>query len=68
MVPYQGVIMWDDVLRALADIDYQGDFTFEALHLWERCDEDFYPVQARYLYEVGRHMLERLEQFRKEKR
>ena len=35
LIPFQGKIDWDDVMRALAEIDYQGDFTFEALHLYE---------------------------------
>lgn len=67
LVPYQGMIDWDRILHALADIDYQGDFTFEALHLWERGDESFYPLQARYLHEVGSYMVGRLMQCKKEK-
>lgn len=68
LIPYQGLIDWDGVLRALADTDYRGDFTFEALHVWDRGSADFFPVQARYLYEVGVYMVHRLEGFRKERR
>lgn len=64
LIPYQGMIDWDRVLHALSDIGYRGDFTFEALHVWEHGDESFYPVQARYLYEVGQYMVQRLEQFK----
>lgn len=64
LVPYQGFINWDRVLKALADVDYQGDFTFECLHLWEDKPVELYPIQARYLHAMGEFMVDRLRQFK----
>lgn len=59
LIPYQGLIDWESVCKALADICYDGDFTFEALHLYEGFHQEFYPVAAKYLHDVGRYMISR---------
>jgi len=64
LIPFQGKIDWEDVMKALAEAGYQGDFTFEALHLYEGFDEQFYPVSARYLHDVGRYLIGRFEHYR----
>lgn len=61
-IPYQGLIDWDDVLNALCEINYAGDFTFEALRLYNHFDESFYPTAAKYLHDVGRYMIKKLEE------
>lgn len=61
-IPYQGLIDWDDVLDALCEVNYSGDFTFEALRLYNNFDESFYPTAAKYLHDVGRYMLKKLEE------
>lgn len=64
LIPFQGKIDWEDVMKALAEADYQGDFTFEALHLYEGFCEEFYPVSAKYLHDVGRYLIGRFEHYR----
>lgn len=67
LMPYEGLIDWDRVLKALADVDYQGDFTFESLHLYEdRVPEELFPLQARHLFELGKAMVARLASFKKQ--
>lgn len=63
MIPYQGKIDWDDVLKALAEIHYDGDFTFEALFFYEGLDESFYPVVTKYLHDMGRYMIGKIEAY-----
>lgn len=63
LIPLQGLIDWDDVTKALAEIHYSGDFTFEALHLYEGMDEDFYAVSAKYLHDVGRYLIRKFEKY-----
>lgn len=63
LIPLEGLIDWDDVMKALAEIRYAGDFTFEALHLYRGSDEDFYPVAAKYLHDVGRWLIQKFEYY-----
>lgn len=63
-IPYQGKIDWDDVLRALADVGYQGDFTFEVLDtVFGKYEERFLPTVLRFLHDLGRSMICRLEEY-----
>lgn len=64
LIPLHGLIDWDDVMKALAEIDYKGDFTFEALHLWRGLDDDFYLTQAKYLHDVGRYLIRKFETYK----
>ncbi|MFA6892318.1 MAG: sugar phosphate isomerase/epimerase family protein [Sphaerochaetaceae bacterium] len=64
LIPFQGLVDWDDVMKALAEIDYQGDFTFEALYLWRGLDEDFFSTQAKYLYDVGQYLIRKFEKYK----
>lgn len=61
LIPFQGKIDWEDTMRALAEVGYSGDFTFEALHLYEGFQEEFYPVCAKYLHDVGRYLIRLIE-------
>lgn len=68
LIPFDGRIDWDDVMKALADIHYDGDITFEALHLYEGFAEDFYLTRARYLHDVGRYLISRFNKFSEEQK
>ena len=66
LIPFHGKINWEDVTKALAEIHYDGDFTFEALHLYEGFDESFYYTCAKYLHDVGRYLIDKIETFSKQ--
>ncbi len=59
--PFDGKIDWDSVLKALADIDYQGDMNLELEYYLRRTKELVFPC-LKYRAEVGRYMI---EEFRK---
>ena len=65
LIPYDGKIDWDDVMKALAEVHYEGDLTFEALHLYEGFDENFYLTRAKYLHDVGRYLISKFEGYSK---
>ena len=52
-----------DGMKALADIHYEGDLTFEALHLYEGFDESFFLTRAKYMHDVGRYLISRFERY-----
>ncbi len=65
--PYFGVVDWDRVMKALVEIDYQGDFTFEV------CGEFFKsklielsPVYMRMIADTGRFLLNKYNKFKEE--
>lgn len=67
ILPYTGLTQWDPVLQALAETGYEGEFTFEVLRLYDSSfDDDMLLTSARYLCDTGRHMIRRLESFRKQ--
>ncbi|MBE6585959.1 MAG: sugar phosphate isomerase/epimerase [Ruminococcaceae bacterium] len=66
-LPGMGRINWDAVLKALADIDYQGDFTFEADNFLIRYPKEFYPTAAKFMCDCGKYLLSRFEAIKTEK-
>lgn len=55
---------WDKITRALGEIDYQGDFTYEADNFMVRCDKEAMPIAVRYMAELGRFLIARIDEAR----
>ena len=66
IIPGHGLIDWDSVTKALAEIGYQGDFTLEVLNSYRAFDAEFMPVSAKYIHDVGRYMMAKVERYKKE--
>lgn len=64
VVPGHGHLDWNGVTRALADIGYTGDITFEVLNIYRAYDDAFLPVSAKYLHDVGRYLIGKIEGYR----
>lgn len=65
--PYTfGNLPWEDILKALGEIDYQGELTFEADSAIMRTPKELHADLARYMVAIGRHMAGRVEHYRKE--
>lgn len=55
--PFFGNIHWQELLAALREIDYPGDFTFETHTVGKNVPEAARPDTMRALYSIGRAML-----------
>ena len=55
LLPYEGLIDWSKVLRALREIGYDHDFAFE--HALNPTPHAVMPAQLRYMCALGREML-----------
>ena len=55
-IPYNHSIKFDPFLTALADIDYQGDFTFECIYYIRNIPEALWIPALKYMAEVARYM------------
>lgn len=65
-LPYLGKIDWDDLAKALADIDYDGVFTFESFLFYANFETDFLPIAARWICEMGRYLGQKIESYKAE--
>lgn len=58
--PYAGKIDWEKVIACLRQVDYRGDFTFEAHYFTESSPKELMFAAEKFLCEIGRYFLSRL--------
>lgn len=62
--PYYGAIDWEAVMRALAEVDYRGDLTFEAPAFVRPLPDALKDGALRQLCGIGRHLIGLFEESR----
>lgn len=61
-LPYLGKMDWMEITQALADIRYDGDFTYEvSSSLLSTTDDGFTPIAAKFMADVGHHLINEIE-------
>ena len=63
-LPYFGLIDWDSVAHALADIGYKGDFTFEADGFLHGKPPELYPEYERLMAKTGRYIIDKINNYK----
>ena len=66
-LPGVGKINWDNVCRALADIDYKGIFNYEANVFFKGYDKEYYPTVAKFMADTARYLTAKIEKYKSEK-
>lgn len=66
LMPYDGDLDWDDIMKSLAEIGYDGDLTFEALYPYDKIDISLCTAKAKYLHDVGRCLIAKFDAYSKE--
>ena len=66
-LPMLSMMDWNEICKALADIDYDGDFTFEADAFLRYIPKDFKPTASRYMADTGRYLIKKIEGFKEQK-
>lgn len=56
-LPYYGIGKWDRVAKALKEINYDGDFTFEAGCFLKEVPKQLYADGLTYMERVGRYIM-----------
>ncbi len=67
LLPYLGKIDWNEVTKALGEIDYMGDFTFELsvpAMIPPTMNDELVPTTMKYMADVGRHLCDLVEKNR----
>lgn len=58
LMPYFGKLDWNELTKALGEIDYAGDFTYEVKCLASpTMDDEFVPTALKYMCDVGKHLV-----------
>lgn len=65
IIPGHGLMDWNVITKTLADIHYSGDFTYEVINIYRNYDPEFFPVSAKYLHDVGRYLITKIESLKK---
>jgi len=64
VLPYEGKIDWEAVTKALANVGYEGDFSFELEGLFYRLDDALLPAGLKFAEATGRVLIEKIENTR----
>lgn len=67
-LPYLGKMDWNEITKALGEIDYQGDFTFEVTNYLTPFDDAMVDDALRFQVLVGRHLIHLVEENRQIKK
>lgn len=65
ILPYQGLVDWDDVTTALAEANYRGDFTYELQHYLWRTPRALALPMLHAARQVGEHLIAQIESKRR---
>ena len=63
-LPGLGKMTWDEILKALVDIGYEGDFTYEADRFMMNFEDGFKPIACRFMADRGKFLLERMKKYK----
>lgn len=64
VLPYLSEMDWDSILMALADIDYAGNFTYEADGFLRLFPDEMLPACERFMHDVGREMIKKIKEYK----
>lgn len=62
ILPYYGKMNWEEILKALSDIKYEGNLTFEADNALNPLpkDREVYSSALKFMHDVGRYMIKQI--------
>ena len=64
LVPYQGLINWDNVIKALADYGFTGNVNLEIIHCFDKLPLDLYQSLLNYSALVGKHLEKNINEYK----
>lgn len=57
LLPFCGTVNWEDGMRALSDIGYKGNLTFEAIQFYPGMPEALVPEAMKFAEKTGRYLI-----------
>ena len=62
-LPGLGKMDWEEIMKALAEIHYDGEFTYEADRFLMNMPPVMMPKAAAFMVEMGRYLIGRFEEY-----
>ncbi len=66
-LPFFGITNWDLVMKALADIGYEGELTYEADSFMAKLPNELYADASKYMERTGRYLINKFNEYNKNK-
>lgn len=66
-LPFTGTIDWYELTKALGEIDYQGDFTYEAIGFLGKRKKEELPQALCFMAKLGRNFIRNIDEHRPKK-
>ena len=63
-IPFMGKIDWEKICRALAEIDYNDEFTYEADSFLNKLPTQLFPQALSLMHRIGRMLINRIEKLK----
>ena len=63
--PFQGKLNWEEICRALGEINYKGVFTFEADSFLANLPNEIVPYAVKVMERTGHYLAEKIDSYRK---
>ena len=67
MLPFLGKHNWEDITKALAEADYQGDFSLEVFNFTRNIPKEELPLALKLASRIAHHLIDQVEEYRKQK-
>lgn len=67
LAPYMGILDWKEIAKALGEIDYKGDFTYEvnrSILTGVGRDDGYLPIGAKFMADVGKYLCAEIDRNR----
>lgn len=65
VLPMTATIQWEEIMKTLAEIEYDGDFCYEVHNYINRLPDQVVPTAVRLAYEIGEYLMECYENAKK---
>ena len=63
MLPGLGKMDWEEIMKALAEIRYDGEFTYEADRFFISMPQEMMPNAVRLMVDMGRYLIGRFDEY-----
>ena len=63
-LPYTVSHDWEEFCKALAEINYKGNFTLEASNFIVKFPEEFIPTALKFEYDVSKFMVDKINKYK----
>lgn len=61
-LPFTQELDWEEIARALGEVDYRGDFTYEANNFLKKLPQPLWADGLKLMERVGRYIMDRIEE------